>query len=67
MASVDDLNVQRVLRAAEAISGDRARAIAWLQQPILDFNGKKPMDLVDEGRTDALLRYLNSIEVGPVG
>ena len=60
MASVDDLNVQRVLWAAEAISGHRARAVAWLQKPIPDFNGKRPMDLIAEGRTDALLCYLSS-------
>jgi uncharacterized protein (DUF2384 family) len=67
MTSVDDLNVQRVLRATEAISGDRAQAVAWLRIPIPDFDGKTPMDLIDEGRTDALLCYLSSIESGPGG
>jgi uncharacterized protein (DUF2384 family) len=67
MASVDDLDVQRVLQAAVAISGDRARANAWLQKSIPDFDGKKPMDLIAEGRTDALLDYLSSIEWGPAG
>jgi uncharacterized protein (DUF2384 family) len=67
MAGVDNLDVRRVLRAAEAISGDSARAVAWLQKPIPDFNGKKPMELIAEGRTDALLCYMSSIESGPSG
>jgi uncharacterized protein (DUF2384 family) len=67
MTGVDDLNAQRVLRAAEAISGDRARAVTWLQKAIPDFDGKRPMDLIAEGRSGALLEYLSSIEWGTVG
>lgn len=35
MAIVDDLCVGRVLKAAEAISGDRDRSVAWLQEPMV--------------------------------
>lgn len=67
MAIVDDLRVKRVLRVAEAISGDRDKAVAWLQEPIATFDGKTALELVAEGRTDDLLGYLASIESGFVG
>lgn len=46
MASIDDLHVRRVLLAAEAVSGDRDKAVAWLQEPIAAFGGKTALELV---------------------
>lgn len=63
----DDLRVRRVLQAAEAISGDRDKAVAWLQGPIATFGGKTALELVAAGRTDDLLGYLASFESGYVG
>lgn len=57
----------RVIAAAEAISGDHDKAVAWLQEPIATFGGKTALELVAEGRTDDLLGYLASIESGYVG
>lgn len=67
MTSIDDLHVRRVLLAAEAISGDRDKAVAWLQEPIATFGGKTALELVAEGRTDDLLGYIQSFESGYVG
>ncbi|URL59489.1 DUF2384 domain-containing protein [Luteibacter flocculans] len=49
MAVVDDLRVRRVLQAAEAISGDRGKAVVWLQEPIATFGGKTALELVAAG------------------
>ncbi|ULU23684.1 DUF2384 protein [Dyella terrae] len=67
VAIVDDLRVRRVLQAVEAISGDRDKAVAWLQEPLVTFGGKTALELVAEGRTDDLLGYLASFESGYVG
>lgn len=56
-----------VLVVVEAISGDRDQAVAWLQEPLATFGNKTALDLVAEGRTDAVLRYLASIASGFVG
>lgn len=56
-----------VLVAVEAISGDHDRAVAWLQEPLPAFDGKTALELIAEGRTDAVLRYLASIASGFVG
>jgi hypothetical protein len=67
VAITPDLAVKRVLRSAEAISGDRDKAVAWLQEPIAAFGGKTALELVAEGRTDDLLGYIQSFESGYVG
>jgi hypothetical protein len=67
MAFADNPHVERVLLAVEAISGDHDRAVAWLQEPLTRFGGKTALELIAEGRTDAVLGYLASIESGFVG
>lgn len=64
MSITDDPQVERVLQAVEAISGDHDRAVAWLQEPLPTFGGKTALQLIAEGRTDAVLRYLASIASG---
>jgi hypothetical protein len=63
----DDPQAECVLQAVEAISGDHDRAVAWLQEPLAAFGGKTALELIAEGRTDAVLRYLASITSGFVG
>jgi len=63
----EDPQVGRILQAVEAISGDHDRAVAWLQEPLATFGGKTALQLIAEGRTDAVLRYLASIASGFVG
>ena len=58
---------ERVTSAAEAVSGDRTKAIEWLSQPLATFAGKTALELIDEGRTDDVIGYLQSITSGFVG
>ncbi|WP_157971404.1 MbcA/ParS/Xre antitoxin family protein [Dyella sp. C9] len=59
--------MERVILAAKAVSGDRAKAIEWLNQPLKEFGGKTPLELIAEGRTNDVIGYLESIESGFVG
>ncbi|MFW3614535.1 hypothetical protein [Billgrantia antri] len=56
-----------VLRAAEQISGDRKKALAWYRQSLPLFDHQTPEQSVEAGRKTALLRYLKSLEAGPLG
>lgn len=60
-------DVERVVAAAESISGDRANAVEWLSQPLATFGGKTALELIAEGRTDDVIGYLQSFESGYVG
>lgn len=64
-SDLDD--VDQVLLLAKAVSGDQAKAVKWLGQPIAAFEGKTPMQLIAEGHADTLLSYLESIEAGFLG
>ena len=59
--------IEHVLAEAEALFGDRATAMAWLEQPLSTFHGRTPRQLIAEGRADDVRRYLASIESGFVG
>ena len=51
-------------RAAELI-GEREQAEAWYNyQPIPAFENKTPRQLVNEGRSDAILLHLDTLEDG---
>ncbi|PXV60546.1 Protein of unknown function [Dyella jiangningensis] len=60
-------DVDRVIDLAESISGDRAKAVWWLSQPLTTFAGKTALELIAEGRTDDVIGYLQSCESGYVG
>jgi len=58
----------RIIRAASDISGDIDRAIFWYRNdPIPIFGYKTGETLVTEGRTEDLLRYIESLEAGEAG
>lgn len=59
--------IDRVLAEAEAVFGDRASAMAWLDQPLSTFHDHTPRQLIAAGRADDVLSYLASIESGFVG
>ena len=60
--------VLRVLKAAEDVSGDRNRAIAWYRnEPLAVFDYKTAERLVAEGRSDDVLRFVASFEAGAAG
>ena len=58
----------RVIRAAHDQSGDVSRAIFWYRnEPLPPFGYKTAEQLVSEGRTEDVLRYVASLEVGAAG
>jgi hypothetical protein len=58
----------RVIKAATDLNGDLNKALFWYRnEPLSVFGYKTAERLVSEGRTDDLLRYVASIEVGAAG
>ena len=58
----------RVMRAAHDLSGDVTRAIFWYRnEPLPPFGYKTAEQLVSEGRTEDVLRYVASLEAGAAG
>ena len=57
-----------VLAVAEAMTGDRNRAIAlMLREPLRAFNGRTAVDLILQGRAPDVLAYLDSLSAGAAG
>jgi hypothetical protein len=62
------VDVVRVLSAAHALTGDIDRALFWFRnQPIADFDHFTPMQLVEQGKVQAVIDYIDSISAGPAG
>lgn len=58
----------RVVRAAVDIAGSVEEAIFWFKNnPLPAFDYKTPQDLVSEGRTEALIKYVQSLQAGFAG
>jgi len=58
----------RVLQAAADLRGDVDEALFWFKNhPIRDFDRKTADRLVADGKADAVLRYLRSLEAGATG
>lgn len=58
----------RVLAAATEAFGDRDVALSWVRnEPVAAFRHKTALDLVREGRAEAVVTYLESISSGFVG
>jgi len=58
----------RVIKAATDLNGDLNKALFWYRnEPLSVFGYKTAERMVSEGRTDDLLRYIASIEVGATG
>ena len=58
----------RAIRAAADQSGDLDRALFWYRnEPLPPFGYKTAEQLVSDGRTDDLLRYIASLETGAAG
>jgi len=56
------------MRAAHDLSGDDTRALFWYRdEPLPPFGYKTAEQLVSEGRTEGLLRYMKSLEAGAAG
>jgi len=60
--------VLRVIRASADLSGDIERALFWYRnEPLQPFEYKTAEQLVSAGRTDDVLRYIGSLQVGAAG
>lgn len=46
MSITGDPQVEHVLPAVEAISGDHDRAVTWLLEPLAMFGGKTALELI---------------------
>lgn len=58
----------RVIRAAVDITGDVDRALFWYRnEPLPPFGYRTAEQLVVEGRTEDVLRYVMSLEAGAAG
>ena len=58
----------RVIRAATDMSACIEKAIYWFKNhPLPAFDYKTPQDLVSEKRTDALIKYIQSLRAGYAG
>ena len=58
----------RVMRAAVDITGSVEKAIFWFKNnPLATFDYKTPQELVSEGRTETLIRYVQSLQAGYAG
>jgi hypothetical protein len=58
----------KVIKAASELSGDVTRALFWYRnEPLSPFGYKTAEQLVSEGRTEDLLRYLTSFESAAAG
>ena len=62
-----DEALKALFEAALAVAGDAERADHLIRMPIESFEGKSLRQLVAEGRPQAALDYLGSIESGFVG
>lgn len=59
---------EAALDAAERICGSRAQARTWFHSDPIDvFDYQTAEQLVAAGRTEALCRYLRSLEAGCLG
>lgn len=58
----------RVIHAATRVSGDTNKALYWYRnQSLQPFAYKTAAQLVSEGKTEGLLKYLDSIDAGSSG
>ena len=61
---MDDATI-RILTMAEEMAGDEQRAAIWFKhQPIPGWAGKTAYDLVQEGKADKVLAYLEAVKSG---
>jgi hypothetical protein len=58
----------KVIKAGSDISGDVSRALFWYRnEPLSAFGYKTAEQLVSEGRTEDVLRYVASLDAGAAG
>jgi len=62
------VDVVRVISAAHELSGDIERALFWFRNhPIADFGHRTPMQLVEQGKAQTVIDYIESLSAGASG
>lgn len=57
----------RILAEAKETFGSQAKAEQWFDAPLATFEDESPAQLVERGRHEAVLGYLQSISSGFIG
>lgn len=58
----------KVVTSAAEITGDVDKALYWFQnEPIRDYRGRTPAELVADGEAEAVLAYLEDLKNGATG
>lgn len=61
-------DIVRVLSAAHALNGDVDQSVFWFRNyPIADFGHRTPMQLVEMGKAQAVIDYIESLGAGASG
>ena len=61
-------DIVRVLSAAYGLTGDMDRSLFWFRNhPIADFGHRTPMQLVEMGKVQAIIDYIESLGAGASG
>ncbi len=50
-----------VMHRARPVAGNDDAASAWMNEPLPAFDGKTPAQLVNDGRADDVLDYIDSL------
>ena len=56
-----------VMHKARGVAGSDDAAGAWMNEPLSRFDGKTPAQLVNDGREDDVLAYIDSLRPGSSG
>jgi hypothetical protein len=57
--------IVRIIAMAGEMAGDESRAVIWFKhQPIPGWAGKTAFDLVNDGKADRVLAYLEAVRSG---
>ncbi|WP_410055154.1 MbcA/ParS/Xre antitoxin family protein [Microvirga sp. Mcv34] len=60
-----DETTLRILAIAEEMAGDKQRAAIWFEQQLIPgWGGKTAYELVQEGKADKVLDYLEALRSG---
>lgn len=61
-------DLARLIGRAETMLGSRDRAVYWFRnQPLADYGGATPQELVEGGNIAAVSAYLDDVEAGALG
>lgn len=61
-------DIVKVLAAAYRVNEDRERTVFWfINHPIAEFGYQTPADLLRDGKAEAVIKYLATLEGGATG